>query len=85
MPKEPGEQPREDEPIQESYADKMIREMKEKLEKEKGVFQGHVDELQRIREKNLGGETLTAEEREFLERATTSKTIRKFKEEQGEK
>lgn len=84
MPKSPEFGPSEEEP-EKSYAQKMIREMKEKLEKENRIYKGYAGELQRIQEKNLKGETLTAEERELLEKSTTSSTVRKFKRKQGEK
>jgi len=80
-----GEQPREPEEAQESYAEKKIREARESFDKQKEASDRDVARLQEIRAKNLKGEKITDGEREFLKQMTTSSTMRKFNREQGEK
>ena len=55
----------------ESYAQKMIREMKENLQKEQASLEGRIIDLQGIREKVSRGEVVTKEERDLLEKSET--------------
>ena len=72
MQKEPGEQPREDEP-QEPYADKMIREIRERNQNEQNALDQHkkdiMDEYERLR-KITKTRSLTDEERKRFNELT---------------